>query len=58
MVIPPLRLDLRVFAQQVEAQFLDGLQFVHHRRVGRRGIQALRPVALVEQTVQQEGPVV
>ena len=58
VVIPPLRLDLRVFAQQIEAQFLDGLQFMHHRRVGRRGIQALRPVALVEQTVQQEGPVV
>ena len=55
VVVPPLRLDLGVLAQQVEAQLLDLLQLVHHRRVRGRGIQPLRPVALVQQAVEEDG---
>ena len=53
MVVPALGFDLRVLAQEVEAQLLHGLQFVDHRRVGGRSVEAFRPVALVQQAVQQ-----
>ena len=53
MIIPPLRLDFRVLAQEVEAQCLHALQFVHHCFVRRRRVQSLHPVALIQQTVEQ-----
>ena len=40
---------------ETRAQLLDLLQLVHHRRVRGRGIQPLRPVALVQQAVEQDG---
>ena len=55
VVIPALRLDFCVLAQQVEAQRFHLAQLPLHRRIGRRGIQALRPVALIQQAVEQDG---
>ena len=55
VVVPALRLDLGVLAQQIESQRFHLAQLPLHRRIGRRGIQALRPVALVQQAVEQDG---
>ena len=58
MVVPALRLDFGVLAQQVEAQLPHGVQFVLHGRVGGRGVEAVGPIALVQQAVEQDGPAV
>ena len=58
MVVPALRLDLGVLAQQVEAQLPHGVQFVLHGGVGGRGVKAVGPIALVQQAVEQDGPAV
>ena len=58
MVIPALRLDLGVLAQQVEAQRFHLAELPLHGCVRGRRIQALRPVALIQQTVEQDGLVV
>ena len=58
VVIPALRLDLGVLAQQVEAQRFHLAELPLHGCVRGRGIQALRPVALIQQAVEQDGLVV
>ena len=55
VVIPALRLDLGVLAQKVEAQLFYGLQFPYHCPIAGRGVQALGPVALIQQAVEQDG---
>ena len=54
MVIPALRLDLGMFAQQVVAQGFYLAQLPLHRRIRGRGVQPLRPVALIQQAVEQQ----
>ena len=58
VVVPALRLDLCVLAQQVVAQRLYLAQFPLHRRIRGRSVQPFRPVALIQQTVEQNGLVV
>ena len=58
MVVPALRLDFGVLAQQVEAQLPHGVQFVLYGGVGGRGVKAVGPIALVQQAVEQDGPAV
>ena len=58
MVVPALRLDFGVLAQQVEAQLPHGVQFVLHGGVGGRGVKAVGPIALVQQAVEQDGLVI
>ena len=58
VVVPALRLDLCVLAQQVVAQRLYLAQLPFHRRIRGRGVQSLRPVALIQQAVEQDGLVV
>ena len=58
MVVPAFRLDFGVLAQQVEAQLPHGVQFVLHGGVGGRGVEAVGPIALVQQAVEQDGPAV
>ena len=58
MVVPALRLYLCVLAQQVVAQRLYLAQLPFHRRIRGRGVQSLRPVALIQQTVEQDRLVV
>lgn len=57
-VEPPLRLDLDVLADHVEAQVLVLLQVVPEGRVGGSGVEAVRPVALVQgAALEDERPV-
>ena len=58
VVVPALRLYLCVLAQQVVAQRLYLAQLPFHRRIRGRGVQSLRPVALIQQTVEQDRLVV
>ena len=58
VVVPALRLDLCVLAQQVVAQRLYLAQLPFHRRIRGRGVQSLRPVALIQQAVEQDRLVV
>ena len=58
MVVPALRLYLCVLAQQVVAQRLYLAQLPFHRRIRGRGVQSLRPVALIQQAVEQDRLVV
>ena len=58
VVVPALRLDLCVFAQQVVTQRLYLAQLPLHRRIRGRGVQPLRPVALIQQAVEQDGLIV
>ena len=51
MVVPAQRLDLDMLAQHIEAHRLGGADIVDKRLVRRRGIEPVRPVALIEQTV-------
>ena len=57
-VEPALRLDLDVLADHVEAEVLVLLQVVPEGRVGGRGVEAVRPVALVQGAgLEDERPV-
>lgn len=58
MVIPARRLYLNVLPYHIEAQFLHGTDIVNKRLVGRGSIKAVRPVALVQHTVEEKGGVV
>ena len=58
VVVPALRLYLCVLAQQVVAQRLYLAQLPLHRRIRGRGVQSLRPVALIQQAVEQNGLIV
>ena len=58
VVVPALRLKLCVLAQQVVAQRLYLAQLPLHRRIRGRGVQPLRPVALIQQAVEQNGLIV
>ena len=51
VVIPAVALDLDVLAQHVEAHILGQLDVVDERVVARRGVEPVRPVALIEQPV-------
>src|SRR5204863_2058340 len=54
MVVPARRFDLDVLANQVEAEAFAGLDIGGERFVGWRGIQTVRPPALIEQSVFKE----
>ena len=58
VVVPALRLYLCVLAQQVIPQRLYLAQLPFHRRIRGRGVQSLRPVALIQQAVEQDRLVV
>ena len=47
-VIPPVRLDLDVLADAVEAELLHGFDVPAQRLLGRRGVEAVRPESLVQ----------
>ena len=47
-------LDLDVFAQHVESEILENLEIVDHPFFGRRGVESVRPPALVERTVLED----
>ena len=51
MVVPAQRLDLDMLAQHIEAHRLGGADIVDKRLIRRCGIESVRPVALIKQTV-------
>jgi len=53
-VVEPVGLDLDVLAEHVHAQGFDGLEIGPEGGVGRRGVQAVRPPALVERPDLEE----
>ena len=55
VIVPPQRLDLDVLAQHVEAHVPGGLNVPDHGLVRRRGVQAVGPVALVQQARLEAG---
>ena len=48
VIVPAHRFDLYVLSQYIEAHVAHELNVVHHRLVARRGVQPVRPVALIE----------
>ncbi len=51
MIIPPLRLDLDMLSEHIEAHFLHFHNIKDKSLVGGRRIQSVRPVTLIEHTV-------
>ena len=51
VIVPAVALDLDVLAQHVEAHVLGQLDVIDERVVARRGVEPVRPVALIEQAV-------
>ena len=56
--VPGRRLDFDVLADHVESELLGDLEIVAHRLVGRGGIKAVRPPALVQWTILEKDAVV
>lgn len=50
MVIPAQRFNFDVLAQHIESHFLHGSDIAYHRRIRRRSIQSIRPIALIQHT--------
>src|SRR5713226_2621501 len=58
VVVPARGLDLHVLANQVEPEAFRGCDVRAERGVRRRGVQTVRPPALIERTVfEQRSPV-
>ena len=55
MVIPAQGLHLHMLAQSVEAQLLHGPDVIDHGFIAGRGVQAVRPIALIQHPVEKEG---
>lgn len=55
VVVPEQGLDFDMLAQHVEAERLDVLQTVIHLLVAARRVDALSPIALIEQTALKDG---
>ncbi len=58
VVIPARRFYFYVFAHHVEAQPLHGANIKNQSLIGRGGIEAVRPIALVQHSVKEIGFVV
>src|SRR6266851_1000631 len=56
VVVPARRLDLHMLANQVEPKALRGFDVRAERGVRRRGVQTVRPPALIERTVLEQRP--
>ena len=51
MIIPPVRLNLGMLTQHIEAKGFHLKDVVHHRLIRWRGIQAIRIIPLIKHTV-------
>ena len=58
VIIPPLRFDLDMFPEHVEAKGLHPENIIHQGLIGRSRIQAVRIIPLVKDTVLIIWPVV
>ena len=54
MVVPACSLNFDMLAQHIEAGFLHGGYVMNQRFVARRGQQAVRPIPLVEHTLEEQ----
>ena len=54
MVVPACSLNFDMLAQHIEAGFLHGDYVVNQCFVARRGQQAVRPIPLVEHTLEEQ----
>src|SRR4029453_5573950 len=51
VVVPPRRFDLYVLANEVEAETLRRFNVRRQSLIGRRGVEAVRPPSLIEQSI-------
>ncbi len=57
-VVPSVGFDLDVFSSHVKAELFRDLDVVFECVVGRRGVKAVRPPALVQRAEEEQGLVV
>ena len=49
--IPSCALNFQVFPDHIETEAFGRLNVINHRLIGRRRVEAFRPITLVEDTV-------
>ena len=58
VIVPPGGLNLHMLAQHIESKFFHLGNVIDQSIVGRGGIESVRPVALIQDSIQKEGLVI